>query len=95
MSKKPATSAERPAKEPTFEDSLAQLETIIERIDGGKVGLEGAIAEYERGVALLKRLRDTLRRSEQRVEELNAELEALDKTDTDPPAETPAQEPAW
>jgi len=69
---------DRPAKDPSFEDSLGHLETIIERIESGKVGLEGAIAEYERGVVLLRRLRDTLRKSEQRVEELNAELAALD-----------------
>lgn len=80
MTKKPSSpgGTERSAKEPTFEESLVQLETIIERIEGGKVGLEGAIAEYERGVGLLRRLRDTLRKTEQRIGELDAELAALD-----------------
>jgi exodeoxyribonuclease VII small subunit len=83
VSRKTTSPSDRPAKEQSFEDSLAQLETIIGRIEGGKVGLEGAIAEYERGVVLLRRLRDTLRKSEQRVEELNAELAALEKPGDD------------
>ncbi len=95
MTRKPPTTPDRAAKEPTFEETLTQLESIIERIEGGKVGLEGAIAEYERGVGLLRRLRDTLRRSEQRVEELNRELEALDKSGSEGvPRETDDGEPS-
>lgn len=58
---------------PGFEESLEQLELIIERIETGQVGLEAAIAEYEKGVGLLRRCRDILKRAEQRVEELNRE----------------------
>lgn len=52
---------------------MEQLELIIERIETGQVGLEAAIAEYEKGVGLLRRCRDILKRAEQRVEELNRE----------------------
>lgn len=59
----------------SFEQSLAQLEAIIARIESGEVGLERSIAEYERGVALIKRCREILGRAEQRVEELTRQMD--------------------
>lgn len=78
VSKKATTSSplhsdSRQSSGPGFEESLEQLESIIERIETGQVGLEAAIAEYEKGVGLLRRCRDILKRAEQRVEELNRE----------------------
>jgi exodeoxyribonuclease VII small subunit len=66
---KPA--AESPADAPGFEESLAQLESLIERIESGEIGLEQSIAEYERGMTLIGRCREILEKAEQRVEELN------------------------
>lgn len=64
-----------PADKPLgFEESLDQLEKIIERIESGQIGLEAAMAEYERGVSLIRRCRDVLAKAEQRVDELNKEL---------------------
>lgn len=54
----------------SFEDALTRLEQIIEKIESGEVGLEKAIAEYERGVALIRRCKDILQKAEQRVDEL-------------------------
>jgi len=54
----------------TFEEALARLEEIIERIESGEVGLEKAIGEYERGVVLIRRCKDILQKAEQRVDEL-------------------------
>jgi exodeoxyribonuclease VII small subunit len=54
----------------SFEDALARLEEIIGRIESGEVGLEKAIGEYERGVALIRRCKDILQKAEQRVDEL-------------------------
>lgn len=59
----------------SFEQSLAQLEAIIARIESGEVGLERSITEYERGVALIKRCREILGRAEQRVEELTRQMD--------------------
>ncbi len=72
--------SKRPGKhgdgtELSFEEALAQLEAIVEKIEGGEVGLESALAEYERGVALLKRCREVLERAEQKVEELSSKVE--------------------
>ena len=59
-----------------FEQAIAQLEEIIERIESGQIGLERSISEYERGVALIRKCRQVLDRAEQRVEELTAQMQA-------------------
>lgn len=65
-----------PGNAPDFEQAIAQLEEIIERIESGQVGLEKSISEYERGVGLIRRCREVLERAEQRVEELSAQMQA-------------------
>jgi len=58
----------------SFEEAMTQLESLIERIESGEVGLEESIAEYERGVKLIQRCKGVLAVSEQRVEELSKQL---------------------
>ena len=55
----------------------------------GESGLEESLAQYERGVALIKRCRSVLQRAEQRVEHLKIDGEDSDPTDAEPgePAE--------
>lgn len=57
----------------SFEESLEEVERIIERIESGEVGLEASIGEYERGSKLIARCRATLERAEQRIRELTAD----------------------
>jgi exodeoxyribonuclease VII small subunit len=61
--------------EPGFEDAIAEVEAIIDRIESGEMGLEAQIEHYARGAALLRRCRDILDRCEQRVEEISAGLD--------------------
>lgn len=63
--------ARKPAEQLTFEQALDELESIIQRIEGGEIGLEKSLTEYERGVELLRRCREVLQRAEQRVDELS------------------------
>lgn len=58
----------------TFEQAMSQLEEIIRQIESGEVGIEQSIAEYERGVALVKRCEAVLGQAEQRVKEVGKEL---------------------
>lgn len=67
---KPAKAADPALESLTFEQALAQLEAIVDRIEAGEVGLEAALADYEKGVALLKRCRSVLDHAEQRITEL-------------------------
>lgn len=51
----------------SFEQAVERLEQIIAQIESGEIGLEKAVAEYERGVALIARCRSILEAAEQRV----------------------------
>ncbi len=57
----------------SFEESLEQLEALIERVESGEVGLEEAIAQYEHGTALVRRCRAILDVAEERIAELTAD----------------------
>jgi exodeoxyribonuclease VII small subunit len=54
--------------QPTFEQSLADLDQIVRDLEDGGTGLEDALARYEQGVALLKRCYGQLRQAEQRIQ---------------------------
>ena len=43
---------ENPVKELSFEDSLAELEAIVDRLESGQGSLDDAITAYERGSQL-------------------------------------------
>jgi exodeoxyribonuclease VII small subunit len=66
------------ATEPDFEHAMAEIEAIVERIEGGEVGLEEALAQYERGVTLINQCRSRLGRAQRQVEDLTKRLEQAD-----------------
>ncbi len=53
---------------PTFEQSLAELERIVHDLEDGQTGLEASLARYERGVHLLRNCYGQLRQAEQRIQ---------------------------
>ncbi len=53
-----------------FEDQLAALEAIVERIESGEHSLEESIADFEQGVGLVRALNRRLDEAERRVEAL-------------------------
>lgn len=53
-----------------FEKALAELETIVQRLEKGDVALEESIQIYERGEALKRRCETLLREAETRVEKI-------------------------
>ena len=65
---------EKPAGEqaPTFEEALAQLETIVHALEEGRLGLDESLAQYEDGVKLLRRCHGLLERAERRIELLGS-----------------------
>ena len=76
-----ATNAD--VKELSFERAIEELETIVKRLEEGKVPLEESVAIYERGEVLKRRCEDLLRQAEARVEKIT--LDAAGKpTGTEP-----------
>ena len=51
-------------KKMPFERAIDELETIVKRLEEGKVPLEESVAIYERGEALKKRCEELLRQAE-------------------------------
>lgn len=58
--------------EPTFEEAMKRLETIVQAIEQGKIGLEESIKQYEEGMALIRRCRGVLSDAELKIQHLQA-----------------------
>ena len=61
-----------------FETALAELESLVGRLEQGDLPLEDSLQQFERGVALVRTCQNTLREAEQKVEQLierNGQLE--------------------
>ena len=54
----------------SFERAIDELESIVKRLEDGKVPLEESVAIYERGEALKRRCEDLLRQAEARVQKI-------------------------
>jgi exodeoxyribonuclease VII small subunit len=61
-------------KKMAFEQAIEQLESIIKRLEEGKVPLEESVAIYERGEALKQRCEELLRAAEARVEKITLDV---------------------
>ncbi len=53
---------------PEFEQALAELEAVVERLERGDLPLEEALSVFERGVELTRHCQSALRAAQQRVE---------------------------
>ncbi len=66
-SKPPTATAETPAA-PDFERSLAELESIVEKLEAGELSLDESLRHFERGVQLTRVCQSALKQAEQKVE---------------------------
>jgi len=57
-------------KKLSFERAMEELESIVTKLEGGKVPLEESVAIYERGESLKRRCEELLRQAEVRVEKI-------------------------
>ncbi len=60
--------AAAPAAPASFETALAELERIVQTMEGGQFSLEDSLAGYQRGVELLKYCQDALAAAEQKIQ---------------------------
>ena len=61
-------------KKQTFEESLAELETISNMLESGNLDLDGTIKAFERGIKLSKQCSETLEKAQQKIERLNSDI---------------------
>ena len=55
-------------KETGFEQSLAELEALVEQLERGDMPLEKTLEQFERGIALTRSCQKALQDAEQKVE---------------------------
>lgn len=51
----------------TFEESMAQLEKIVEELEAGDLSIEKALKKFEEGIRLSKFCSDTLDETEKKI----------------------------
>jgi exodeoxyribonuclease VII small subunit len=56
----------------SFEAALAELESIVQGMESGKLSLEESLAAYQRGASLLKHCQGALAAAEQKIQVLEA-----------------------
>lgn len=58
----------------SFEDAVAELESLVEAMDGQQVGLDQLVKDYKRGAQLVKYCRDRLTQVRLEVSQIEAAL---------------------
>ena len=60
--------------EPSFEKALAELESIVAKMEDGGLSLEQSLAAHKRGLELAKQCRERLEAAQQQVKVLEGEV---------------------
>lgn len=69
---------------PDFEQSLAELEAIVDKLEQGDLTLDESLQHFERGVQLTRTCQAALKDAEQKVEILLRKSGSPDQLDTAP-----------
>ena len=64
----------------SFEQALAELETIVRDLESGKAPLDQSISAYERGTALKKLCESKLRDAQLKIEQISLDKDGKIKT---------------
>ncbi len=59
--------SDTPISEMNFEQAMAELESVVTRLEGSQVALDDSIAMYERGAALKAHCEAKLKAAEEKV----------------------------
>lgn len=73
---------ETPVEELTFRQAMNELSGIVSNLESNSLELEESLKQYERGIALLRYLRESLAKAQQKVDVLMGELEASPDDET-------------
>lgn len=66
-----------------FEQSLSELQALVERLESGDLSLEQSLTAFEQGVALTRECQQALTLAEQKVQQLIEQNGALGTTPFD------------
>jgi exodeoxyribonuclease VII small subunit len=68
------TKAAKSAAEPSFEKALAELESLVAKMEDGGLTLEQSLAAHKRGLELARQCRERLETAQQQVRVLEGEV---------------------
>jgi len=68
------TKPPKSATEPSFEKALAELESIVAKMEDGGLSLEQSLAAHKRGLELARQCRERLEAAQQQVMVLEGEI---------------------
>ena len=57
----------RQKKTPVFEQSLSDLQALVERLESGDLSLGESLATFEQGISLTRECQSALQNAEQRI----------------------------
>ena len=83
------------AKPAGFEATLAELEALVARMEGGQMPLDEALRSFERGVQLTRECQSALQAAQQKVEILlkrSGQPQSVPFAVDEPPADLPADD---
>ncbi|MEX6633187.1 exodeoxyribonuclease VII small subunit [Hyphococcus lacteus] len=66
----------------SFENALAELESIVQKLESGQAALEDSIALYERGAALKAHCETTLKAAQEKIEKIVVGADGKPKTES-------------
>ena len=72
-----------PVQDLSYEQALGELEALLSTMEGESRDLEGTMAMFERGKALITRCQQLLEKAELKVRQLTADGEVIDLEDQD------------
>jgi len=65
---------EQGGAEPSFEKALAELESLVAKMEDGGLSLEQSLSAHKRGLELAKQCRERLEAAQQQVKVLEGEV---------------------
>lgn len=65
------SSSKDPAPPASFEAAMAELDRLVEQMEGGQLPLEASLSAYQRGTELLKYCESVLKDAEQKIKVLD------------------------
>ena len=71
--KNPESADQAAATQIDFESALAELESLVEKMETGELSLEASLEAFERGVKLTRDCQGALRKAELRIQTLSEE----------------------
>lgn len=81
----PSVPSKKKESQPSFESTLAELETLVEQLESGELELADSLDKFKRGIELSKQCRTMLDQAQQTIDDVMASDDMPTERDEQPP----------